>query len=86
MRSISTAYIGTNTITDMKKIEAEGGLKHEVGFVGIISESREIRLTSSGISYSKKTADGWSYDLQQAIDYYQNANPNTKIFLTGHSR
>ncbi len=83
-RSISTAFIGSNTVADMKKIEKEGGLRVEIGFVGNISSTREIRLTSMGEKYSMRTATGWIYQMGNAVDDYMTNNPNAKPFLTGH--
>ncbi len=83
-RSISTAFIGSNTISDMKDIEVEGKDTHEVGFGGYISASREIRLKSFGTKYSRRTSIGWTYNLDLALDEYTRDNPSIKFFLIGH--
>lgn len=77
------AFIGKNTVADMQGIVKEAnGSKQEIGFVGEISDSREIRLT-------KLPADGSNSlrgigDPQAQVDKkYSNAQ-QSKLFLYDH--
>lgn len=81
VRNSSVAFIGKNTIADMQGIVGESNsLNKEIGFVGVISGTREIRLEKLPVD----EGNGFNHvDLQAQIDEKYGSD-QSKLFLFGH--
>jgi RHS repeat-associated protein len=83
VRGGSVAFIGSNTIKDMQGIVKEAnGLGKELGFVGAISGTREIRLTKLPADGSN-SSNGIGEAQAQVDNKFSNAQ-QSKLFLYGH--
>lgn len=82
VRGSSVAYMGKNTIADMKTIAKQStGANKEIAFVGSISETREIRLTAMPIDES----NGYNFvKIRWQLDDNYSKEEQGKFFLFGH--
>lgn len=82
VRGGSVAFIGSNTIADMRGIVKESNrLGLEIGFVGVISGSREVRLEKLPMDGSNGPMTVG--DMQGQIDKKYGSD-QSKLFLFGH--
>ena len=82
IRSASVAFIGSNTLSDMRSIEAastKAGL--EVAFVGQVGSDKEIRLTAMPIDGSN-FEDG--VNIGDQLDKNYSKEQQAGLFLVGH--
>lgn len=87
-RKESIAFIGSNTVADMKRIASAAdnlktstGKGGELGFVAMVSNTKELRLTQLSEKYRRGDR---RYDLIQAIDDTYSMEQQRKIFAAGH--
>jgi RHS repeat-associated protein len=82
LRAKSTAFIGSNTISDMEKIVSfSTKLNKEVGFVGEISKTREIRLTKLPTDENNSFN---SVALGAQLDKHFSSATQGILFFAGH--
>jgi RHS repeat-associated protein len=82
-RSVSVAFIGSKTISDMRSIVNKSvAAKVEVGFVGVVGNDKEIRLKALPIDGSNHIN---SVDVRSQINGNYTSDEQKALFLEGHT-
>ena len=82
IREVSIAFIGVNTVSDMKSIaKLAMGKQKEIGFVGTVGKDKEIRLNILPIDASNKLGE---VSIGAQIDKNYPSGQNS-LFLDGHT-
>jgi RHS repeat-associated protein len=82
-RKNSTAFIGDNTIKDMKSIvEKANAISKELAFVGTVGNDREIRLKA--MPFDKELNFHSSVLLGKQLDKNYSKEEQANLFLVGH--
>jgi len=83
-RDVSVAFIGSNTMADMKSIvDKSVEAKVEIAFVGVVGKDKEIRLNALPIDAGNQIDQVPSG--QQIDANYTSAQQQSNLFLEGHT-